>query len=85
MNLRIGVDYGGVCSASAEHCDSEQIDVPGCLETLRLMKQNGHYLVLISFCGAKRAKATREYLEPLNVFDKMYFVKNKLFKNQICQ
>lgn len=85
MNLRIGVDYGGVCSASAEHCDSEQIDVPGCLETLRLMKQNGHYLVLISFCGAKRAKATREYLETLNVFDKMYFVKNKLFKNQICQ
>lgn len=93
MALTIGVDYGGVCSEhDAKHEDNTfsgevGINVEFCLASLLHLRSIGHKLVLISFCGARRAKETREYFATLkeNPFDEMYFVKNRKHKKQICQ
>jgi len=62
------------------------INMPGCIEALRKLKAEGHTLILISFCGKKRAVATRKYFykfdEPL--FDHYHFVKKRSFKKDVC-
>jgi hypothetical protein len=89
--LNIGVDYGGVCSISAENYEdskkliNEEINMPGCREALKKLKSLGHKLVLVSFCGARRARQTREYLAPLGLFDELVFVKNRDHKTKICK
>jgi hypothetical protein len=91
--LRIGVDYGGVCSVnSAAHEDTKVDDVPplnmdGCLEALQKLKSQGHQLILVSFCGRKRANQVREYLPRQfpGLFDEMFFVKDKKFKDEVCR
>ena len=89
MSLRIGVDFGGVCSVHADQYESdvdseELINVPGCVEALRSLRANGHSLHLVSYCGARRAAATRAYLEPLALFDSLTFVRSRDFKKHAC-
>lgn len=91
--LNIGVDFGGVCSAHAEKYESteknaskqvELINVKGCEETLRALRAQGHKLFLVSFCGRSRADNTRAYLQPLGLFDELFFVKDRKYKQNIC-
>lgn len=91
--MRIGVDYGGVCSVnSIAHEDAKVDDAPpldfdGCLDALRKLKQDGHQLFLVSFCGRKRANQVRDYL-PRNfpgLFDALFFVRDKKLKDAVCR
>lgn len=92
MALKIAVDFGGVCSVHSERYEAkdmdglEPINVPGCVEALQEMKKQGHKLYLLSFCGAKRAKSTRDYLNEKHkdLFDVLIFVKNRKFKANLC-
>lgn len=91
-SLRIGVDYGGVCSIQDVKYEdgtfNEELtmNVPDCLESLQTLKTQGHQLFLISFCGAKRAAKTREYLSTINhPFDELYFVKDRRYKRDVCE
>lgn len=91
-SLRIGVDYGNVCSSDSEGYEGNTgneyaINVPNCLETLLKLKAEGHTLYLISFCGAARARATKAYFDNLhnNPFSGLYFVKDREYKKYICQ
>ena len=45
----------------------------------------GHYLVLVSFCGPKRAWSTRRQIQLDKYFDEVYFVKNRRFKDDVCK
>lgn len=85
----IGIDMGGVCSRKSVDYEGHgeyhtALDMPGCAESLRELKRNGHTLILISFCGRSRAAVTRSDLEPLGIFDEMYFVRDKHEKGRIC-
>jgi hypothetical protein len=57
--LRIGIDIGGVCAKDSynyENSDQDQesiINMPNCVSSLEELKKQGHYLVLVSFCGRK--------------------------------
>jgi hypothetical protein len=94
--LLIGVDYGGVCSSdSVQHEDEKQpvpnttgelgINVPNCLDSLRKLASR-HKLVLISFCGKKRAEATKKYFSTIDhSFSEFYYVKNRAFKADVCK
>ena len=90
--LSIGVDMGGVCSSKSrvyEETDGEikkLIDVPDCLKYLNKLKDDGHELVLVSFCGKRRARETRLKLleEYKGLFDKIFFVKDKKKKGMVC-
>jgi hypothetical protein len=89
--LNIGVDFGGVCVAYADkhenmnNNDEECINVPGCVETLQAIRELGHRVVLVSYCGAIRARKTRAFLEPLGLFDELYFVKERRYKAGVCK
>lgn len=89
-SLVIGIDFGGVCSVHSERYETkdeesaELINVPGCVEALTALRQAGHKLILVSFCGAKRASATKEYLADKNLFDRLVFVKDRKYKATIC-
>ncbi len=87
--LRIGVDFGGVCTPMRkdyEHGElPSKMDMPHCCESLLELKNQGHYLVLVSFCGRNRANSTRRDLPLQKYFDEVYFVKDRNFKNDICK
>lgn len=90
--LRIGVDYGGVCSIQdvkyedGTFNEELEMNMPDCLESLQTLRSLGHQLFLISFCGAKRAAKTREYLSTINhPFDELYFVKDRRYKRDVCE
>lgn len=90
MPLRIGVDYGGVCSIHAQSYEGkdeneEAINMPGCIEALRALRQDGHELFLVSFCGDRRAQNTARYLKPLDLFHRLFFVKHRGYKADICR
>lgn len=79
--MKIAVDFGGVCSAAGEYEERdedvvEMINVPHCI---RQLKGLGHRMMLVSFCGRKRALATRDYLEKKmsGLFDQLFFVKKR--------
>jgi hypothetical protein len=96
--FRIGVDFGGVLSEhdaaiGAEHVNTA-IDMPFALENLIRLKQMGHKLYLISFCGKARAIQTKESLMTsmigpgmscADLFEKMYFVKDRSKKREMCE
>ncbi len=96
MPLTIGIDYGGVCSKhDANNEDKYEddnfvgevgINVPDCLEILRYLKSLGHTLILISYCGVKRANETKKYFRTLqnNPFSELFFVKKRAYKKEIC-
>jgi len=91
--MKIGIDIGGVCSYKSDKYESETeemkeiINVKDCVNSLYKLKENNHMLYIVSFCGKKRVKNTREQIELLynGLFTDMFFVKNKLKKNQILK
>jgi hypothetical protein len=93
QSLDIGIDFGGVLSIHAsddekggEHRRLE-IDMPEALESLKKLKEQGHRLHLISFCGNKRAQQTAASLKNQcdGLFYSLFFVKNKKFKGAVCK
>lgn len=94
--LIIAIDYGGVCSIHSEQYENNNLDkeiginMEGCLDALFKLKENGHRLILNSFCGKKRAESTRKYFYTLEaehnkpIFDEIYFVKKRDYKKHIC-
>ncbi|CAF1105790.1 unnamed protein product [Didymodactylos carnosus] len=94
MTLKIGIDFGGVLSILDKHDEhgghghkSTDINIPDALVSLRSLKSKGHELYLISFCGRTRAiKTTNSILEMIpDIFNGLYFVKNKIFKADVCK
>jgi len=88
--LRIGVDFGGVLTPHGKDYEKgqgniSQMNMPGCISALEELKKDGHYLVLVSFCGRSRAESTRKNLPLKDYFDEVYFVKDRKYKNLICQ
>lgn len=83
MTLKIGIDYNGVCKSKS--LGQDIINIPDCRETLTRLKEKGHKLYLVSYCGAAKARPLKLYLEKLRIFDDFYFVKNRSFKNLICK
>lgn len=92
MSRTLGIDFGGVLSihdspdTGKEH-RSVAINMPYALETLRKLKSDGHRLVLVSFAGKSRSIETMASIEETcpDVFDCIYFVKDKAHKLAICQ
>lgn len=99
--FRIGVDFGGVLSqhdsrvapGDASHVNTA-IDMPKAIENLLALKEAGHLLFLISFCGKSRAIETKASLEreslpdgqPLaSLFQQIVFVKDRQYKKQMCE
>jgi hypothetical protein len=91
--LRIGVDMGGVCIHKSEKYESNSADfdgslnMKGCVKALTALKDAGHYIVLVSYCGAHRAHKTQLMLneEYPNLFDEIMFVKKRYYKKIICK
>jgi hypothetical protein len=91
--LRIGVDMYGVCMHILEQYENNDVvdhmsdlNMEGCVEALRLLSDAGHTLVLVTFCGRRRANNTRDMLLTKfpNLFDELYFVKHMKFKHTIA-
>jgi hypothetical protein len=90
--LNIGIDFGGVLSIHdkeeniVEHKNTS-INMPHAIETLLKLKEDGHKLYLISFCGKKRAIETHDSIinsEIKDVFEREFYVKNIEYKKYIC-
>jgi hypothetical protein len=93
QSLDIGIDFGGVLSIHAsndvkggEHRRFD-IDMPEAIESLKKLKEQGHRLHLISFCGNKRAQQTAASLKNQcdGLFYSLFFVRNKKFKGAVCK
>ena len=89
-HLRIGIDFGNVLTREGHDEDEKEkgipvMNMPGCQDALKLLKSQGHYLVLISFCGRNRADSTRRHLPLQDYFDEVYFVKHRDYKAHICK
>jgi hypothetical protein len=95
-SFNIGIDMGGVLSVhdnkNKETINSEHkntaINMPYSIESLQLLKEMGHDLFLVSFCGKNRAIDTRNSIKNNNLnilFEQQYYVKSKQFKNDVCK
>lgn len=94
--LRIGIDFGGVLaihdktrtSEDEEH-GSVEINMPDALDSLVRLKEAGHRLYLISYCGERRAKETKQKLLKIlpskTFFDGLYFTQRPSHKLDVCQ
>jgi hypothetical protein len=90
--LRIGIDVGGVLiHMGALYEDNNQefkvdFNMKGCVKALKELSSIGHTLVLVSFCGRNRAKATYSMISEKypGLFDEMYFVKNIRYKHDVA-
>jgi len=82
--LKIGIDFGGVL-IDEKTIGKTVINIPDALEALKFLKKEGHYLVLISFCGRTKAENTRKDIPLQDYFDEIYFVKRKDSKAKICK
>ena len=91
--MNIGIDFGGVLSIHDEKCDplekgdhvNTSINMPDAIETLLKLKQNGHKLYLISFCGKKRAIETKESLSKYqDLFENQFYTKDRTYKGFLC-
>ena len=100
-SFNIGVDFGGVLSKldkeefdkNSEHFNTA-IDIPDAIDNILKLKSLGHKLFLISYCGRPRALETKESLDKTvisenmmcsDLFEEMYFVKEKAFKKDLCE
>lgn len=94
-HFRIGVDFGGVLAKHTksgeenmpvtEHKNTK-IDMPGAVETLQKLKQKGHTLYIVSFCGKKRAlegmeEVKRHHLD--TVFTEQVYITNPFEKSTV--
>jgi hypothetical protein len=95
--LKIGIDFGGVLSIhdrtrvsdDEEEHQSIEINMPDALTSLIKLKEAGHQLYLISYCGKNRANETNKSILKIlpnkNFFHGIYFVKKISFKANVCQ
>ncbi len=93
--LKIGVDFGGVLSVykkrhrsdDDEH-QSVEINIPNAVESLIKLKESGHELYLISYCGERRAIETKRSLlktiSRSDLFNGLYFVRRTSHKADVC-
>ena len=87
---KIGIDFGGVLSihdnGDAEHKNTF-MNMPNALSSLEQLKNDGHELYLISFCGKNRAIETHQSIKDNNAdhFIEQYYVSDKKNKSQICK
>jgi len=85
--LKIGIDVGGTLSINNPANSDVEINIPGAVETLTKLHSLGHQLYIVSLCGKERMEQVRKSLEktfPDNMFQLIYFVKNKLKKGLVC-
>jgi len=94
--LRIGIDFGGVLSvydkqnrSDEDEHQSIEINMPNAIESLIKLKESGHELYLISYCGERRAIETkRSILQTLprkDLFNGLYFVQRTSHKADVCR
>lgn len=94
--LKIGIDFGGVLSiynkvdrTDEDEHQSVEINMPDALESLIQLKDAGHRLYLISYCGERRAKETKQSLLRIlprkYLFDAFYFVQRTTQKADVCR
>jgi len=82
MSLRIGIDYGGVLSIHNRGKRDNNVgrgsffNMPGAFEFLKTLKDKGHELYLISYCGPKLAGKITKAI-PDGLFTKLFFTKTK--------
>jgi hypothetical protein len=92
--MKIGIDFGGVLAVhdkpvdkNTEHVNTD-INMPGAIESLKILKSQGHQLFLVSFAGKRRSAETHnsitENKEISDLFDKLYFVKRPNCKQFVC-
>ncbi|UJR21791.1 hypothetical protein I4U23_024866 [Adineta vaga] len=94
--LRIGIDFGGVLcihdktrtSEDDEH-ESVELNMPDAMASLIKLKESGHKLYLISYCGERRARETKRNLLKIlpskTFFDGLYFTQRTSNKLDVCQ
>ena len=93
--FRIGVDFGGVLAKHskdgeenipvAEHKNTH-IDMPGAIENLHRLKNKGHELFIVSFCGKKRALEGIQQIKDSgleSVFTEQIYIKNPWEKGTV--
>jgi hypothetical protein len=93
MTLKIGIDVGGVLSHKSDIYEKvsdeikEIIDMEFAVCSLKELKEAGHELYIVSFCGKNRAYNTRNQLDRVypGLFSDMFFVKDKKNKNEILR
>ncbi|CAF0719916.1 unnamed protein product [Adineta ricciae] len=94
--LRIGIDFGGVLTIHDKTRTSEddehrsvEINMPDAMKSLLQLKESGHKLYLISYCGERRAQETKKSLlrtlPSKNFFDALYFTQRTSNKLDVCQ
>lgn len=94
--LKIGIDFGGVLtihdksrtSEEDEH-QSVEINMPDAMSSLIKLKEFGHQLYLISYCGERRAKETKRGILRIiprkDLFDGLYFAQRTSNKVDVCR
>lgn len=93
--LKIGIDFGGVLSiyhknhrSDEDEHQSIEINMPNAIESLIKLKESGHLLYLISYCGERRAIETKRSILrtfPKNdLFNGLYFVQRTSDKADVC-
>ncbi len=97
--FNIGVDFGGVLSVHDSNFEDAQhrnisIDMPLAVENLLKLRELGHRLFLISFCGRARAIETLNSLKTTTItdtmtcaglFEEIIFVKDIENKRNVCE
>ena len=85
--MRICIDNGGVLSVITKRCNDSKdnkntnVSIENSIESLKELKSNNQ-LVLISFCGIKRAVETNKRFNSL--LDYQFFVKKPSYKGKVC-
>lgn len=95
-HFRIGVDFGGVLARQDPKDNQEnapitehkrtKINMPGAVETLHKLKDKGHTLYIVSFCGKKRALEAIEEIKNKNldtVFTEQIYIGNPYEKSTV--
>lgn len=97
LPLKIGIDFGGVLSiydkqnrsSDEDEHQSVEINMPNAIESLIKLKDAGHQLYLISYCGERRAIETKRSLTKTlprkDLFDELYFVQRTSHKADVCR
>lgn len=92
LSYTIGIDFGGVLSehdgGDAAH-KSTVINMKGAIESVsKLKSEMGHKLLIVSFCGAPRARETKASMDASGLsalFDDQFYVSKREHKKYICK
>lgn len=88
---RIAIDFGGVLSIhdrkrtdhTTEHINTS-IDMPDVITNLQKLVDVGYHLNIVSFCGRRRAIATKQVVDETELFENQFYVKDKQYKVDVC-